>query len=72
MGILTSYIENGTKLKSLKFGDGKFTSQPFIQTPIPSDSTVVTKPATPLAAYADGVVRGALISVQRSALLYTS
>lgn len=67
MGILTSYIENGTKLKSLKFGDGKFTSQPFIQTPIPSDSTVVTKPATPLAAYADGVVRGALISVQRSA-----
>ena len=67
MGILTSYIENGTKLKSLKFGDGKFTSQPFIQTPIPSDTTVVTKPATPLAAYADGVVRGALISVQRSA-----
>jgi hypothetical protein len=67
MGILTSYIENGTKLKSLKFGDGKLTSHPFIQTPIPSDSTVVTKPATPLAAYADGVVRGALISVQRSA-----
>jgi len=67
VGILTSYIENGTKLKSLKFGDDKFTSQPFIQTPIPSDSTVVTKPATPLAAYADGVVRGALISVQRSA-----
>jgi hypothetical protein len=67
VGILTSYIENGTKLKSLKFGDGKFTSQPFIQTPMPSDSTVVTKPTTPLAAYADGVVRGALISVQRSA-----
>ena len=67
MGILTSYIENGTKLKSLKFGDDKFTSQPFIQTPLPSDTTVVTKPATPLAAYADGLVRGALISVQRSA-----
>ena len=68
MGILTSYIEQGTKLKSLKFGDNdKFTSQPFIQTPIPSDDKVVTKPATPLAAYADGVVRGALISVQRSA-----
>jgi hypothetical protein len=67
MGILTSYIENGTKLKSLKFGDSKFTSQPFIQTPLPSDDKVVTKPATPLAAYADGVVRGALISVQRSA-----
>jgi len=67
MGILTSYIENGTKFKSLKFGDDKFTSQPFIQTPIPSDDKVVTKPATPLAAYADGVVRGALISVQRSA-----
>ena len=69
MGILTSYLENGTKLKSLKFGGGdKFTSQPFIQTPIPSDTTVVTKPATPLAAYTDNVVSGALISLQRSAL----
>ena len=67
MGILTSYIENGTKLKSLKFGDGKFTSQPFIQTPIPDDNKIVTKPATPLAAYVDGLVRGSLISVQRSA-----
>ena len=81
MGIIQNYINpelgkefkdaNGNlKLKSLKFnkfGDDKFTSQPFIQTPIPSDDKVVTKPATPLAAYADGVVRGALISVQRSA-----
>ena len=56
------------KLKSLKFpGGDKFTSQPFIQTPIPDDNKIVTKPATSLAAYVDGVVHGSLISVQRSA-----
>ena len=83
MGIIQNYSEPGLfpqfkdpatgnlKLKSLKyvkFGeDEKFTSQPFIQTPIPDDNKIVTKPATSLAAYVDGVVRGSLISVQRSA-----
>ena len=67
MGILSSYIENGTKLKSLKFGnDNSFTAEPFIQTPIPSDTDVVSKPKTSLAAYGDGVIRGSLISIQRS------
>ena len=80
MGIIQNYSNpelgkefkdsNGNlKLKSLKFpGGDKFTSQPFIQTPIPDDNKVVTKPSvTSLAAYVDGVVRGSLISVQRSA-----
>ena len=79
MGIIQNYSNpelgkefkdsNGNlKLKSLKFpGGDKFTSQPFIQTPIPSDKKVVTTPITSLAAYVDGVVHGSLISVQRSA-----
>ena len=68
MGILSSYTENGTKLKSLKFGnDNSFTAEPFIQTPIPSDTTVVTKPETSLAAYSDGVTRGSLLSIKRTA-----
>jgi hypothetical protein len=80
VGILKDYIDpkigaefkdpatGNLKLKSLKFGnDNSFTAEPFIQTPIPSDTEVVTKPKTSLAAYGDGVIRGSLISIQRSA-----
>ena len=80
MGILKDYIDpkigaefkdpstGNLKLKSLKFGnDNSFTAEPFIQTPIPSDTDAVSKPKISLAAYVGEITRGSLISIQRSA-----